>query len=160
MDVKIQQLKPMRVAFLRHVGPYGEVGGTWDRLLTIMGKDGYLGGGTMMLGICHDDPEVTPPAKVRYDACVTVGDDFVPTGDIQVQIVAGGEYAMTTHAGPYNSLGRTYAELLGQWVPRSGRELRDVPCFEVYLNDPQSTAPADLLTDIYAPLQPQSSATR
>ena len=160
MDVKIQQLKPMRVAYLRHVGPYGEVGATWDRLLTIMGKDGYLGGGTMLIGVCHDDPEVTPPSKIRYDACVTVGDDFAPSGDIQVQTVAGGEYAMTTHTGPYNDVGRTYAELLGQWIPRSGRELRDVPCFEVYLNDPQSTAPEDLLTDIYAPLQAQGIAAR
>jgi AraC family transcriptional regulator len=160
MDVKIQQLTPMRVAYLRHVGPYGEVGATWDRLLTILGKDGYLGGGTMLIGLCHDDPEVTPPSKIRYDACVTVGDDFAPSGGIQVQTVAGGEYAMTTHNGPYNDVGRTYAELLGQWIPRSGRELRDVPCFEVYLNDPQSTAPEDLLTDIYAPLQTQGSATR
>jgi AraC family transcriptional regulator len=60
---------------------------------------------------------------------------------------------MTRHTGPYNTLGRTCVELLGQWVPRSGRELPDVPCFEVYLNDPQCTAPEDLLTDIYAPLQ-------
>jgi AraC family transcriptional regulator len=160
MNVEIQQMKPMRVAFLRHVGPYGEVGVTWDRLLTLMGKDGYLGGNTMMLGICHDDPEVTPPSKVRYDACVTVGDDYQPTGDIQVQVVAGGEYARTTHTGPYNGLGRTYTEFLGQWLPRSGRELRDAPCFEVYLNDPQSTDPEDLLTDIYAPLAEQSVATR
>jgi len=153
MDVNIRELKPMRVAFLRHVGPYGEVGSTWDRLLTVMGKDGYLGGGSMMLGICHDDPETTPPSKIRYDACVTVGEDFAASGDTQVQTVAGGDYAMTTHMGPYSDLGRTYAELMGQWIPRSGRELRDVPCFEVYLNDPQSTAPEDLLTDIYAPLQ-------
>lgn len=160
MNVKIRELKPMRVAFLRHVGPYGEVGATWDRLLTIMGKDGYLGGDTLLLGICHDDPEVTPPVKIRYDACVTVGDDFAASNGIEVQTVAGGEYAVTTHAGAYNNLGRTYAELLGQWVPRSGRELRDAPCFEVYLNDPQSTTPEDLLTDIYAPLQPQGSARR
>jgi AraC family transcriptional regulator len=160
MDVNIRELKPMRVAFLRHLGPYGEVGSTWDRFLTVMGKEGYLGGSTMMLGICHDDPEVTPPAKIRYDACVTVVEDFVAFGDVQVQTVAGGEYAMATHVGPYNSLGRTYAELLGQWVPRSGRELRDVPCFEVYLNDPQSSAPEDLLTDIYAPLQPQNAAKK
>lgn len=160
MNVKIQQLKPMRVAFLRHVGPYNEVGPTWDRLLTIMGKDGYLGGGTMLLGVSHDDPEITPPAKIRYDACVTVGDDFAPSGDIQVQVVAGGEYAMTTHTGSYSHLGRTYAEFLGQWLPRSGRELRDTPCFEVYLNEPQSTAPEDLLTDIYAPLAVQGSAVR
>jgi len=160
MKVEIKQLQPMRVAFLRHVGPYNEVGATWDRLLTILGKDGHLGGDTMMLGICHDDPEITPPAKIRYDACVTVGDDFKPTGDIQVQTVAGGEYAITTHTGPYNNLSRTYSEFLGQWLPRSGRELRETPCFEVYLNDPQSTAPEDLLTDIYAPLAPQNSVTR
>jgi len=155
MKVEIKQMKPMRVAFMRHVGPYGEVGKTWEQFLTIMGKDGYLGGNPMMLGICHDDPEVTPPAKIRYDACLTVGEDFEPSGDIGVQTVAGGEYAMTTHTGPYSKLGQTYSEFLGQWLPRSGRELRDTPCFEVYLNDPQSTPPEELLTDIYAPLQAQ-----
>jgi len=34
------------------------------------------------------------------------------------------------------------------------RMLRSVPCFEVYLNDPNSTDPADLITDLYAPLDP------
>ncbi len=155
MQVEIKHLKPMRVAFMRHVGPYDEVGATWDRFLTLMGKDGYLGGGPMMLGICHDDPEVTPKSKIRYDACLTVDENFLPTGDIGVQVVAGGEYAMTTHAGPYNKLGDTYSDFLGRWLPRSGREMRDCPCFEVYLNDPGSTAPEELLTDIYAPLKPK-----
>lgn len=77
----------------------------------------------------------------------------MPKGDIGVQVVAGGDYAVTTHFGPYHKLGDTYTKLLGQWLPRSGRELRSAPCFEVYLNDPQGTEPEDLLTDIYAPLQ-------
>ena len=153
MNVEIKQLQPMRVAFMRHVGPYGKVGATWDRFLTIMGKDGYLGGNTVLLGICHDDPEVTSHNRIRYDACLTVDDDFESSGDIGVQTVAGGEYAMTTHRGPYNKLGNTYAMLMGHWLPRSGRELRDAPCFEIYLNDPGSTVPKDLLTDIYAPLE-------
>jgi AraC family transcriptional regulator len=153
MKVAIKQLKPMRVAFMRHVGPYKEVGKTWDRFLTIMGKDGYIAGNPMMLGICHDDPEVTPAEKIRYDACLTVDQDFSPSGDIGVQTVAGGAYATTTHIGPYDRLGRSYAELLGQWLPRHGRELRDAPCFEVYLNDPNSATPEELLTDIYAPLE-------
>ena len=156
MNVEIQHRKPTRVAFLRHVGPYSEVGATWERLLMMLGKDGYLGGDTMMLGMCHDDPEITPPSKIRYDACVSVDGDYQPSDDIQVQVVAGGEYARTTHVGPYNQLGSTYAEFLGQWLPRSGRELRDAPCFEVYLNDPLSTAPEELLTDIYAPLAASS----
>jgi AraC family transcriptional regulator len=153
MKVKIEHREPMRVAFMRHVGPYGEVGVTWDKLLPVLGKEGWLGGDLLILGICHDDPDVTPPDKIRYDACVSVDEDFVPEGDIGVQVVAGGDYAVTTHFGPYHKLGDTYTKLLGQWLPRSGRELRSAPCFEVYLNDPQSTEPEDLLTDIYAPLQ-------
>jgi len=160
MNVEIKQLKPMRVAFMRHVGPYGEVGKTWEQFLIIMGKDGYLAGNPMMLGIGHDDPAVTPPAKIRYDACLTVGEDFAPSGDIGVQTVAGGEYAMTTHTGSYNELGRTYAEFLGQWLPRSGHELRNAPCFEVYINHPQSTPAEELLTDIYAPLEASAKNAR
>ncbi len=72
---------------------------------------------------------------------MSVDESFPPSGDIGVQVIPGGEYAVTTHFGPYRKLGQTYAKLLGQWLPRSGRELRPTPCFEVYLNDPQSTEP-------------------
>ena len=120
MEVKIEIRKPVRVAFMRHVGPYSEVGQTWDKLLPALGKEGFLGGDAQFIGICHDDPEVTPPDKIRYDACVTVDDAFVPQGDIGVQVVAGGAYARTTHFGPYQKLGETYTRLLGQWLPRSG----------------------------------------
>lgn len=158
MEVKIVKREPLRVAFMRHVGPYAEVGATWDRLLPVLGKEGLLGGDALLLGICHDDPEVTPPERIRYDACVSVDDDFAPAGDIGVQVVPGGEYALTTHFGPYHKVGETYTKLLGQWLPRSGRELRSSPCFEVYLNDPQSTEPEDLLTDLYAPLEPRAGS--
>ncbi len=158
MNVTIKTIAPMRVAFMRHVGPYNEVGATWDKLLTWLGKDGVIGGENSFIGVSHDDPEVTPPEKLRYDACVSVDDAFVPTGEIGVQTIAGGEYAMTTHFGPYNKLGETYAKLFGQWLPRSGRKVRSTPCFEIYLNDPQSTDPKDLLTDIYVPLQPTAHA--
>ena len=156
MKVKIENREPVRVAFMRHVGPYGEVGATWDKFLPVLGKDGLLGGDSLIVGICHDDPEVTWPDKIRYDACVTVDETFQPSGDIGVQVIPGGDYALTTHFGPYDKLGETYTELLGQWLPRSGRELRSTPCFEVYLNDPQSTEPEDLITDFYAPLLSKS----
>jgi AraC family transcriptional regulator len=157
MNVTIKQLPPLRVAFMRHVGPYSEVGGTWDKLLTLLGKEGLLGAKTQFIGICHDDPEVTPPDKIRYDACVTVKESFAPSGDIGTQTVPGGEYAVMTHLGPYAKLGESWAKLFGQWLPRSGREPRSTPCFEVYLNSPENTDPADLITDLYAPLEPKSA---
>ena len=154
MEVQINKLEPKRVAFLRHVGPYNDVGRTWDRLLMLLGKDGWIGGNCEFIGICYDDPEVTPQRKIRYDACVTVDNSFEPFDDIAVLVIAGGEYARMTHVGPYDRLNATYARLLGQWIPRSGRELRSIPCFEVYLTDPNSTDPDENLTDVYAPLEP------
>jgi len=154
MDVRIERLQSLLVAFVRHVGPYDQVQAAWERLCMRLGKEGLLGPGTKFIGLCYDDPEVTPPEKIRYDACVTVDEDFVPEGDIGIQAIEGGEYAVTTHIGPYSTLGQTYAKLLGQWLPRSGRELRSEPSLEFYLNAPESTEPEDLITDIYAPLEP------
>jgi AraC family transcriptional regulator len=154
MEVRIERVNPMLVAFVRHVGPYDGVSVAWERLCLRLGKEGLLGPGTQFIGVCHDDPEVTPPEKLRYDACVTVDSDFVAQDDVGVQTIGGGEYAVTTHVGPYNLLGRTYAQLLGQWLPCSGRELRSEPSLEFYLNAPESAEPQDLITDIYAPLEP------
>jgi AraC family transcriptional regulator len=155
MRVQIKIIEPMRVAFMHHVGPYNEVGATWDKLLPRLGKEGWLAGDVRFIGICHDDPEVTPADKIRYDACVTVDEHFMPVDDIGVQTIPGGEYAVTTHFGPYDRLGDTYARLFGQWLPRSGRQPASTPCFEVYLNSPENTAPQDLITDIYTPLEPK-----
>lgn len=153
ITVTIKTIEPQRVAFMRHLGPYRQVGETWDKFLPLLGKEGLIGGDTQFIGICHDDPAVTPPAKVRYDACATVDEGFTANGAVGVQTIPGGEYAMTTHFGAYRKMGDTYAKLFGQWLPRSGRELRSSVCFEVYLNSPEDNEPKDLLTDIYVPLQ-------
>lgn len=153
MKVEVKKMKPMRVAFMRHVGPYNECGATWERFMTWAGPRGLIQPDAMMFGVCHDDPEVTPPDKIRYDACLTVDEDFKPEGEVGVQEIAGGSYAVTTHFGPYDKLGETYAALCGQWVPNSGYEMRLAPCFEVHLTDPENTDPEDLVTDIYLPLE-------
>jgi AraC family transcriptional regulator len=155
MDVKVEKLEPTRVAFVRHIGPYNECGRAWDRLCAHLGKQGLLGPDTRFIGLCYDDPDVTPADKIRYDACATIGGDFEPVGEIGVQEIAGGEYARTTHFGPYDKLSETYANLFGQWLPHSGRECRSAPCLEFYLTDPENTDPEDLVTDIYVPLENQ-----
>jgi AraC family transcriptional regulator len=152
MQVEIKKLEPMRVAFVRHTGPYNECGSAWEKLGMVLGQEGLLGG-AQLLGLCHDDPEVTPGDKIRYDACCTLDGDFQPQGDIGVMLIEGGEYAMATHFGPFEGIGDTYARLFGEWLPRSGRELRSAPCLEIYLTDPENTEPEDYVTDIYMPLQ-------
>jgi len=153
MEVKIEKLDPQRVAFVRHIGPYHECGWAWEKLCMRLGKEGLLGPDTTFIGLCHDDPDVTPAEKIRYDACCTVDEDFEPRGDVGVTVIDGGDYARTTHFGPYDTVGETYSRLLGEWLPRSGRECRAIPCLEYYLTDPENTDPEDMVTDLYAPLE-------
>jgi AraC family transcriptional regulator len=155
MQVRMETVAPMRVAFMRYVGPFNGIGATWEKLLSWAGPRGLLGPQTKFLAVWYDDPEVTAPEKLRGDACFTVDERFTPQGEVGAQEVGGGEFAITTHRGPYDTLGDTYARLFGEWLPQSGREPRPVPSFEVYLNNPRTTPPEGLLTDIYVPLEPK-----
>jgi AraC family transcriptional regulator len=91
--------------------------------------------------------------EIRYDACLPVNDDFAGQGDVPVQTIVGGDYAVMTHCGPYESLAETYSALIKEYAPEQGREAADGPCFEVYRNNPQNTAPKDLRTDVHVPLR-------
>lgn len=153
MDVTIKTIPERRVAFIRHTGPYAECGKAWSALCMKLGPEGRLGPGVEFIGLSYDDPDVTPADKLRYDACVPVGDDFEPAGEIGVQTVGGGTFAVTTHHGPYENFSVTYAELCGQWIPKHNRTIKAQPCMEIYLNDPESTPPEELLTDVYLPIE-------
>jgi AraC family transcriptional regulator len=152
MDVKTEKLPQMKVAFVRHTGPYTEVGSAWQRLMSWAGPRGMFGPATQLIGVYHDDPAVTAPEKLRSDACITVSDTVKPEGDVGVQTIGGGEYAVVRHTGSYEKLGETYGKLCGAWLPTSGRELRAAPPLEFYRNSPMNTPPEQLITDIYMPL--------
>jgi AraC family transcriptional regulator len=155
LAVRTERVGPLRLAFVRHIGPYDEVGIAWGKLMSWAGRRGLIGPGMKMLGIVHDDYEITPPEILRYDAAVPVDDTVQPSGELGIQDLPACEYAVATHRGPYFKLSETYACLAGDWLPASGRELLTAPAIEVYRNSPFSTAPENLLTDIHLPLAPQ-----
>ena len=148
MQVKIQELPSLRVAFARHVGPYSEVAQAWERLCDWAAAEAVFDKDTRMLGLCYDDPEITAPDKLRYDACLSVPEGTRVEGEIGLATVRGGRFASALHVGPYDRLGATYAALFGRWFPEQGLALGDPPCLEFYLNDPESTEPDELLTEV------------
>ncbi len=152
MEVQVKKLPPTRVAFLRHVGPYAHVGKAWERICSWAGRKGLLGPSCVVLGLSHDDPDVTAPDRLRYDAAIVVGPEVQGEGEIWVQEIPGGEYAVTTHRGPYEKMNETYRALFGQWLPNSGREPGPGPSLEFYRNSPETVKPEDLLTEIWIPL--------
>ncbi len=151
-QIEIKSYPKQRVVFLRHIGPYQAVGSTWGRLCGMLGPLGLLGPDTKMLGASYDDPEVTPAEKLRYDACVQVDGSFQPQGDLGVQELGGGRYAVMIHEGPYENFSVTYAELYARQFGGGDCAPGEGPCLEVYLNDPATTAPADLRSEVWVPI--------
>jgi AraC family transcriptional regulator len=152
LPVEVKELSPVRILFLRHVGPYSQVGATWGRLMSWAGMRGLLGPHMRMIGIVHDDPDVTPNDKIRYDAAIVIDRPVQPEGEFGLTELPGGRYAVFTHRGPYDTLGQTYQRFFGGWLPKSGCELRESEAFEEYLNSPMNARPEDLLTRIHVPL--------
>ena len=154
ISITIEKLPERKAIFVRHVGPYDQVGSAWAKLFKYAGIRFMIGRNPDMFALVHDDPEVTPPDKIRYDACLVTTRNVKPKGDIGVTTLPAGEYASTIHLGPYNTLNDSYAALCGQWLPTSGRELAPKPSIERYLNNPNKTPPEKLETRIYMPLEP------
>ena len=152
LDVSVRTIGPLRVAFVRYVGPFDQVGAAWNKLMMWAGPRGLIGAGVRMLGIVQDDPEITAPDKLRYDAAMVVTVDVSASGEVGIQKIGQGEYAVALHVGPYNTLGRTYARMCGEWLPATGRELPSAPAVEFYLNSPISVPPDQLRTEICLPL--------
>lgn len=134
MDVKIIDLPPSRVAYRRHIGPYGPaIGEFWGRTM----MPWILGNGVAnatCYGIGHDDPSLTPADKCRYDACVEIPDGFEPGGQFSVANLPGGRYAVTRYSGAPRDIGPVWNRLMKEWLPSSGLQCDERPCFERYEN--------------------------
>lgn len=152
LKVRVEYIEPMRVAYIRHTGPYMECQTAWDKLCAWGCRNGIFEKECKIIGICYDDPQVTPQQRIRYDACVTVDESIESEGEVGIQIISGGKYAIHTHKGPYEQLEETYISLMGNWLLSSGEQLSDHVSFEHYVTDPGVTAPKDLITDLYIPL--------
>jgi AraC family transcriptional regulator len=153
MEASVVNLEAMDVVFVRHVGPYKDCNHAWSTLCGWAGPKGLINADARMLALCHDDPDVTPEDKIRYDACITVSGPVETQAPIGMKTIAGGRYAKTLHKGPYSDLHKTYAQLCGQWAPQNGCEADAGASIEIYLNTPDKTAPEDLRTEVYVPLK-------
>lgn len=151
-DVDIQTSPDKRLAAMAHRGDYSEGSVCYQKVATILSTGGHWPHTRGMAGVYYDDPNVTPAADLRSHAGALWEGDKVPDGLEDVQL-AGGRYAVLHFKGPYAGLSEAYGFLYGPWLASSQESLRDAPSFEHYLNDPSNTAPADLLTDIFMPLE-------
>lgn len=135
MRVQVIERKPTSIAYLRHVGPYGQPVGTfWQtRVYPWMLENGLIG--QPRYGISHDDPCVTAPEQCRYDAGCEIPANKLASGDAHRTTIPGGRYAALSFKGVVADFGAAWDALLRDWLPSSGLQLDGRPMFEYYPKD-------------------------
>lgn len=119
------------------------------------------------INVFYDNPTLIKADNCRADVCLAAPSDkpdmqvalqaMQLADDLHHIVIPGGRYLVFTHQGPYEELGRTYAAIYHNQLPKSPL-IRDYQMrsfmFEKYLNDPSATPPEDLLTEIWIPITP------
>lgn len=141
LNVDVKSLPPMHVAYLRHVGPYQENTALFERLFGKLcawaGPRGLIGPDTTFLSIYRDNPEITEAQKLRLEVALTVPETARVDGEIGKQVLAGGTYAVARVKILPKQYGEAWDALMGGWLPSSGYQPDDRPCFEIALNNPK-----------------------
>jgi AraC family transcriptional regulator len=153
MDVEIRTMPELRVATVRHVGPYNQIPQAFERLGAIAGRAGLVHQpGMLMVAIYHDDPDSTPQNELRSDAAISVPDGVPLPEGLAEQRIPAGRYAVAVHVGPYEQLGDAWARFMGEWLPASGQRVGTGSSYEIYRNDPRTTPKDQLVTEMHISL--------
>lgn len=162
MNIKpeVKTIDAINVIAARETGSYPEAAPkAWERVMKFTYGNRLMNKDVRSIGISHDDPSVTAPEQIRYDACVDIDADlknpaFKNNDNLEKKTINGGKYAMFLHKGAYENFAQTYSYIFNEWLPESDYQVSDdKTCFEIYLNrDPRKTKPENLKTEIYIPL--------
>ncbi len=133
MNVKIEVFPEYRIAYMRQIGPYGPDNvQLMEKLKKWAAARELLAESAIILGIAHDDPDITPPEKCRYDCCIVIPDDYKPESNINENKLPGGRYAVYQVKHTAADIGNAWNDIFSVWLPDSGYQIDDRPIFERY----------------------------
>ena len=154
MHVEYKDMPGWRVAAARHQGPYHQIAEAFARLGQVAAAAGLQDAPGIMLAVYHDDPAVTPVTELRSDAALALAEHTaVPPGLTELHLPAG-RYAVTTHVGPYQSLGEAWAALRQDVTASGVQPSPNAASYEIYRNTPETVPAAKLSTELYLPVAP------
>lgn len=155
MNVEVKELPELHVAYIRHIGPYPGIAKAIEKLMKWAGPHGLINfPETTLLGVYHDNPEITEESKLRSSACITVPESTPVDGEVGKMTIPGGLFAVAHVEINEDQYGEAWDKLMGEWFPESGYQPDDRMCYEVYLNDPEQHPKGKHIVDICEPVRP------
>lgn len=160
IKVRLEHVRPIIVAFVRHVGPYEQLldkaspmSHLWSELFQWGNANKLINADSLLIGIPQDDPSVTSPEKQRFDVSVQIPEFRNPSGHIGCQTISAGLFGVGRHYGSFDNLGETYRHIYDALITTGKYRMRHQAPFEVYS---YSLVKDDIrihFTDVYLPVE-------
>ncbi len=158
-NVIVKELPETTVAYVRHVGPYKGDADLFERLYNKL----FAWAGprnlikfpeTQSIIIYHDPPDITEQAKLRTSVCITVPQDTEVEGEVGKLTIESGKYAFARFEIDKDGFEQAWKFVYGTWLPDSGFQPDDRPCFELYPSDKNKPGSDKFVVDICVPVKP------
>ncbi len=151
---EIRNVAEHTVLFVRKTGEYTLAAkSAWEQLSKFVKKNGLSFSNNKHIGITYDSPKITAEEHIRYDACISYDPGKVKIekkGDVGIQRIEGGKFAIFRHVGDYRKIWETYHYIYSNWLFSTNQKLANYPSYSIYKQD-QSNWEQEI--DIYIPIR-------
>ena len=161
MNIEVKTLPAYHVAYIRRFayskGVFAEhLNAAFQQVCGWVAGQGLFGPDTLVIGVPHDNPDVTPNDRCRYDACVTVPASVATaSAEVDIQDLPGGRYAVQRlDVDDPAEIGRSVDAMYGGWLPRSGFQADDRPPLEIYYDSAEPGPKKRIVLDFCIPVSP------
>lgn len=156
-DVHIVDTPDRRVALLLHRGPPRELPASINRFIAWRRAHRLPPSRSATYNLFHDDVETTPPADYRLGLCAGLEHfsgpvEANPQGVVE-SLIPGGPCAVLRHVGTDHGLSAAAHFLYRDWLPASGRALRDFPLYLQRLSFFPDVPAQAAVSELFLPLQ-------
>jgi len=157
--VEVKEMPEMTLAYVRYVGPYKGDGKLFEELFGKLfrwawPRDLLRFPDTRTIVIYHDNPEITDEAKLRVSVSVTVPPETEVSGEIGKMVIPAGKYALARFELAVDEYQEAWDWVYRTWLPESGYQPDDHPCYEMYHNDPKTHPEGKSIVDICIGIKP------
>jgi len=151
----IKEMPRFHVAYIASLKGYSlpQICKTWKSLYKWAAARDLLTPQATMIGVSFDDPLITPKHKCRYDACITVPASLPFAPNVGIMDIPEGKCAVCHLTCTAEEIPRAYRAFYGAWLPNSGCQPADRPCYEIYYAEPKTEA-GNFVLDICFPIMP------
>lgn len=151
VTIEVKKMPTKNVAYISYVGPFGQIGNTYGKLMRWAGPKGLLGGKTIT--VYHDDPNITDISKMRQSASIELQQDVKVSSEVNKMTLKEGSYAAGKFEIDFSEFGNAWGNMM-IWVEENGYTLdvaRD--CYEIYHNDFNTHPEKKCIVEICVPVK-------